>query len=247
MPTDHWWARAIGHELRRGWPALAALLVVFGGAWAAIELTDEVVDGTTQGFDRAVLMAFRTGSGDLAGPGWMQEMMRDFTALGGIGILTFITLAVVGYELLERRGWLAVTVLVAVLGGVGVSTLIKRLVDRARPDLVTHAVEASSPSFPSGHSMMAATVYLTLAALLVRFRSRRATAVHILTAATVATALVGVSRVYLGVHWPTDVIAGWTIGATWALLVWFGSELVDRHRSRLGHRRLDQGPADGRR
>ncbi len=139
MPVERRRARAIGRVLRREWPALAMLLTLLTGVWAAIELTDEVTDGTTRRFDRAALLAFRTGAGDLAGPAWVQEMMRDFTSLGGVGILTFITVAVVGYVLLERRRWRAATLVVAVLGGVGVSTLLKRLIARDQPDLVAYA------------------------------------------------------------------------------------------------------------
>lgn len=244
MPSERPRARAIGRVLRREWPALAMLLTLLTGVWAAIELTDEVTDGTTRRIDRALLLAFRTGAGDLAGPAWVQEMMRDFTSLGGVGILTFITVAVVGYELLEHRRWKAATLVVAVLGGVGVSTLLKRLIDRDRPDLVAYAAEVSTASFPSGHSMMAATVYLTLAALLMRFHARRATQIYILTAAMLATLLVGISRVYLGVHWPTDVAAGWMIGASWALTVWLGAVLVERRGELAGALNHQQGQTD---
>lgn len=243
MASDHRTRTAIAREVRREWPALVMVLALCAGVWLAIELTDEVVEGTTRRFDRAVLLAFRTQAGDPLGPSWLQEMMRDFTSLGGIGILTFVTLAIVGYELLERRWRLALTVVVAVLGGVAFSTLIKRLVDRDRPEVVSHAVEVSSASFPSGHSMMAATVYLTLAALLIRFRSRRATEVYVLAAAVAATGVVGLSRVYLGVHWPTDVIAGWTIGAAWALLVWLVAAFIERRGQLLDDLRRERAQA----
>src|SRR5690606_30011230 len=122
-----------------------------------------------------------------------------------------VTLSVVGYALLTGRRRLAATVAVAVIGGVVITTLAKAGIDRARPDLVPHDSMVSTASFPSGHSTMAATVYLTMTALLMPLTTRRRSKAYLLLVGFVATALVGVSRVYLGVHWPTDVVAGWTI------------------------------------
>jgi undecaprenyl-diphosphatase len=208
-------------RLGREWNAFTIILVLAAAAWSFIELTDEVIEGDARPIDRTLLLALRApgDTSDPLGPLWLEEMMRDFTALGGIGVLTLITLATVGYAVLVGRRRLAVTVVVAVLGGIVLSTAIKAGIDRPRPDLVSHGSYVTSASFPSGHSMMAATVYLTLAALLVRFRSDRRSKAYVLAVALVVTVLVGVSRVYLGVHWPTDVLAGWTVGAAWALLV----------------------------
>lgn len=156
---------------------------------------------------------------DPLGPLWLEDMMRDFTARGGIGVLTLVTLATVGYALLAGRPRLAVTVVVAVLGGVALSAAIKAGIDRPRPDLVSRGSYVTTASFPSGHSMMVATVYFTLAALLMRFRPDRTSKAYIVAVAVVLTVLVGVSRVHLGVHRPTDVLAGWSVGAAWAVLV----------------------------
>lgn len=207
----------------------AGLLTVTAVLWAFAELADEVIEGTTRTVDRTILLWFRTSDlADPRGPGWVEEMMRDFTGLGGIGVLTLVTLTAIGYALLSRRWRVAVTILVAVAGGLLISTLIKNGIDRPRPMVVPHGSHVASPSFPSGHSMMAATVYFTLAALLMQFRSRRSRRAYVLVVAIVVTVLVGISRVYVGVHWPTDVLAGWTVGAAWALLVWLIAERLQR-------------------
>jgi undecaprenyl-diphosphatase len=144
--------------------------------------------------------------------------VRDFTALGSAGVLVFLTLSVVGYLILLQRYALALLVVVAVSGGLLLSLPLKSALDRQRPDLAPALTEAQFASFPSGHSMAAAATYLTLGALLARVQPRRRLRIYFLALAMLVTLLVGASRVYLGVHWPTDVLAGWTAGATWALL-----------------------------
>lgn len=218
-------------EVEDEWRVVVAILTVAAAAWVFVELADEVVEGNTSTIDRTLLLALRTPGDveDPLGPSWFEEMMRDFTALGGVGVLTLFTLAAVGYLLLAGDRRLAASVALMVIGGVVISSLIKAGVDRPRPDLVTHGSHVSSASFPSGHSMLSATVYLTLAALLVRVRAVASRKGYILAVAVLLTVLVGASRVYLGVHWPTDVLAGWTIGAAWAVLVWGVGAHLHRH------------------
>ena len=199
--------------------ALAVLAAIAGGLWAFIELSEEVLEGETHAIDTAILIALRT-PGDLSdplGPGWLEEMLRDFTALGGTGVLTLLTLAVVGFLLVAKAPRAALAVALAIGGGLLLSTLLKSGFDRPRPELVPHGSLVYTSSFPSGHSMMSATVYLTLAALVSRIVHLRRLRVYIVSVAVLLTLLVGFSRVYLGVHWPTDVLAGWTVGAIWAL------------------------------
>lgn len=201
---------------------LAALLIVAGCAWAFIELADEVVEGDSRAFDEAILLAFRSpaDASDPRGPGWVEELGRDVTALGGLGILTMLTLAVAGFLWLQgnrRSMWF---LLAAVVGGQVLSTAFKQGFDRPRPELVPHEAMVYTASFPSGHSMMAAATYLTLGVLLARVQPRPVLKAYLLTLAVLLTVAVGVSRVYLGVHWPTDVVAGWAAGAGWALLCW---------------------------
>ncbi|MBP7242334.1 phosphatase PAP2 family protein [Amaricoccus sp.] len=176
-------------------------------------------EGETHGFDVAVLLALRDPGdpADPLGPGWVEEFARDVTALGGTGVLVMVTLTAAGYLWLTGRRGATALALGAAASGNAVSMLLKGGFDRPRPDLVPHGAVTYTSSFPSAHAMMAAVVYLTLAVMLARVEKRRRVRVYILTVAIVLTLLVGTSRVYLGVHWPTDVLAGWAAGAGWAL------------------------------
>jgi undecaprenyl-diphosphatase len=216
---------------RLEWPIIVAFMIPVAALWAFLELADEVAEGSTTDLDRAILLGLRE-PGDLAdplGPRWLEEMMRDFTALGGIGVLILITIGVSGYLLLQDKGRAAVAIVLAVGGGMLLSNLLKLGFDRPRPDLVPHASIVYTTSFPSGHSMMAAVVYLTLAAMAVRVQPALHLKIYIKAAAAFITLLVGVSRVYVGVHWPTDVLAGWSIGISWALACWGVMLLLQRH------------------
>jgi undecaprenyl-diphosphatase len=210
---------------------LVTLLLLSGFAWAFIALADEVVEGETHAFDSALLLALRSAgdTSDPLGPPWVEELARDVTALGGVGVLIFITLAVAVFLRLQGRRGDMLFVLFAAFGGQALSTLFKQGFARTRPDLVPHEVTVHTASFPSGHAMMAAVTYLTLGALLARVQPRRLLRIYLLGIATVLTFAVGVSRIYLGVHWPTDVLAGWTAGAAWALLCWTVARWLQCH------------------
>jgi undecaprenyl-diphosphatase len=209
----------------REWPVLAGLLLAAAAFWAFIELADEVREGATSRLDRAILIALRSSADPqvMLGPRWLHEMVRDFTGLGGTGVLTLVTLSVSAYLVLEGKRQEALVLLVAVGGGLLISTLLKAGFDRPRPDLVPHGSIVMTASFPSGHSMLSAVTYLTLGAISARLREDRRVKIYIIVVAVLTTMLVGISRIYLGVHWPTDVLAGWTIGAAWALLCWFST------------------------
>lgn len=218
------------HERFETWK-LVAIAGFALAVWAFIEVADEVVEGESHATDSRVILALRNANdlSDPLGPLWVEELGRDFTALGGVGVLTLLTLSVAGYLWLIGKSRAMLLVLGAIGSGLLVSTLLKQGFDRPRPDLVPHDSLVYTASFPSGHSMMAAITYLTLAALLARVLPNRATKVYFLALAVIVTVGVGVSRVYLGVHWPSDVLAGWAVGASWALLFW----LIAR---RLQHR-----------
>lgn len=201
---------------------LILLVLIAGGVWTFIELADEVSEGETRAVDRAVLLALREPAdlADPVGPVWLEEAVRDYTALGGFAVLTILTLSVCIFLLLAGKEHIALLLLASVAGGLLGSHLLKDVFERPRPDVVPHRVVVSSASFPSGHSMQAAATYLTLGAILARVQKRRRLRAYILALAAFLTLLVGFSRIYLGVHWPTDVLAGWTAGGVWAFLCW---------------------------
>jgi len=212
----------IAHVSRIERVTLVTIIVAAAALFTFAKLADEVSEGGTRAFDERILLALRT-PGNLAdpiGPRWVEETMRDFTALGGTGVLTLMVLAVGGFLLMTRKAHAALMVLVAVSSGVLLSQTMKWAYARPRPELVPHGAEVYTASFPSGHAMMSAIVYLTLGALLARTQSGRGVKIYILSVAVILTVLVGVSRVYLGVHWPTDVLAGWSLGGVWALMCW---------------------------
>src|SRR5579871_803473 len=217
-----------GHEL--------AILLAIAGVAAGIslfaEIADQMVDGGTQTLDRRLLLAMRR-PGDLApiGPPAFQEAARDVTALGGVVVLVLLTTSTVIFLALDGKRHMALFVLASVGSGLVVSVLLKQLFQRPRPDLVPYATYVSSTSFPSGHSMMSAITYLALGALLARSQERKLLKAYFLLIAVLLTFLIGVSRVYLGVHWPSDVVAGWTAGAVWALSCWLLAQWLQRRHT----------------
>ena len=209
---------------------LSVTLLLVGGIWAFVELADEVFDGDTRKLDETILLLLRNPAdhADPLGPPWFEEVMRDLTALGGSAVLVLVSVAVVGFLLLQRKKGMAFFMTAAVTGGLLLSTLLKSLFDRPRPDLVPHDSYVMTASFPSGHSMLSAVVFLTIGGLLARYIDRRRMKAYVLLLSGLTTLLVGCSRVYLGVHWPTDVLAGWTAGACWALLCWLTALVLQR-------------------
>lgn len=221
---------------RRKLPADGRLLVGFliaaALSLAFLTIASEVAEGDTLAFDRSLVFALRDPSDPTrsAGPAWLTRAMVDVTALGGVNVLTLLTLAVAGYLLAARKAATALFVVAAIAGGAAVGVALKAIYVRPRPDVVAHLVQVDTTSFPSGHATNSAVVFLTLATLLASTRRDRATSVYLVTAAIVLTLLVGASRVYLGVHWPSDVVAGWCIGAAWAAMCSLLSRVLQARR-----------------
>ena len=192
--------------------AALALLLLFG----------LLVDRYPFAFDRALVLSLRT-PGALArpvGPGWLLPFMRDVTALGDGNLLTLAVVATAGLMLARRLWWTALLVAGSTITGSLIVSWAKAHVARGRPDLVPHLTEVHNLSFPSGHAANSAIVYLTLAALGTRAVKERAVRNYLVACAVLLVGLIGVSRVYLGVHWPSDVLAGWSFGTLWALGWW---------------------------
>lgn len=223
------WRGLLGRARREILP-LMLMAVSAGGIWSFVEIADEVHEGEIRRLDEAILLALRNpqDAGDPLGPGWLEELGRDFTALGGLGVLSLLSVAACGFLLLAGKRRSALLMALAVAGGIAVSSLLKRGFDRPRPDLVPHETVVYTASFPSGHAMMATVVYLTLGALLARTNQPLPIKSYVLGLAVLLMLLVGLTRIYLGVHWPSDVLAGWAVGAAWASLCWLIALVLQR-------------------
>jgi undecaprenyl-diphosphatase len=201
---------------------LITFAAVAGGILAFLMLTGEVLEGETHAFDERILLSLRQAT-DLAipvAPYWVTHAVDDITALGGVTVLSLMTILATLYLLISRQPAIAAFMFLSVLGGWLVSNALKLGVGRARPDIVPHLVDVSDLSFPSGHAMLSAVTYLTLAAILSRAEQYRSTRIFLMAAGIFLTLIIGLSRIYLGVHYPTDVLGGWCAGAVWAAGCW---------------------------
>jgi undecaprenyl-diphosphatase len=211
---------------------LLVTLVAVAGTWAFVELAGEVLAGDTHAFDRWLLQALRSPEDPQwpRGPRWLVEAGRDITAFGSSVVVALLTAAVVGYLWLHRTYGALWFVVVATAGGGLLSRLLKALFARERPEPVL-CLWVNSPSFPSGHAILATVVYLTLGILLARLEPRPLLKTYFLGIMMTLAFLVGMSRVYLGVHYPTDVLAGWTVGLVWGLFCWLAVWYLQRRRA----------------
>jgi undecaprenyl-diphosphatase len=209
---------------------LIGALITIVLAIGFIALAGNVLEGDTQHFDERLLAAFRNPDNPERpiGPRWLPGTAMDITALGSAAVLGLAVAAVAGFLLLQGSWRSALFVVIASSGGWLLNSVLKEVFGRARPEVVPHLREVMTLSFPSGHAMTSAAVYLTLGALLMRIAKRPLTKFYCMSAAMLVTALVGASRVYLGVHYPTDVLAGWLLGLSWALLCWLAERALER-------------------
>jgi undecaprenyl-diphosphatase len=212
---------------------LAALGIVLS-LTVFVKTAGEMLEGDLREFDDGILRMMRSPDDHSVpiGPTWLVQAAIDVTALGGTTVLALFLTIVVGYLALEHRYDAILLVVVATAGGGLLGEGMKWWFARARPAIVPHLVNVGSASFPSGHSMLALVTYLTLGALLARFLPRRRSRTYCVAVSLVLALLVGLSRVYLGVHYPTDVLAGWSAGLAWALLCWLGARYL-QYRGRV--------------
>ena len=227
--NGRWWTlpwlrfgRLDRHELTWLFVGLGLCVLLF----AFVSLAGEVTEGDTQAFDTKILRALRDPADPSKpiGPAWIEEPLLDLTAIGGSTVLGLVIVAVAGYLVLQTRYRTAIVVAITSLSGELLNAAMKHAFNRPRPTIVPHLRVVYSTSFPSGHAMESAIVYLTLAAILMRASETRLTKLYILGVAALLTTLVGISRVYLGVHYPTDVIGGWIVGFMWASACWLAAQ-----------------------
>ncbi len=202
-------------------PVLLMALVA-GGIYTFVAVANEVSENALQRFDNGLLLLFRHPDNVSVpiGPTWVAQSVVEITTLGGYPVLVTLVTAVAGFLLVYRKFGPAIFMLASIISGTIASQVLKIVYDRPRPDIVEHLVQTHTASFPSGHATMSAVVYLTLATLIVRLVDDVAVRAYVIFMAVLLTFMVGMSRIYLGVHWPSDVIAGWALGTAWACLSW---------------------------
>ncbi|WP_336962990.1 phosphatase PAP2 family protein [Sphingobium aquiterrae] len=213
-PFGKKWGKRVDNRILLVFLLLAVAIFIF------LKIASEIVEGDTLAFDRVILRSLRSAADPSVpvGPGWLKVAVIDLTSLGGVTVLTLITLLAAGYLWARRRAGTALFLIVAVEGGALLASLLKSGFARPRPNLVAHLVDVHTASFPSGHAMNSAIAYLTLGTLLAGAQPDQRARAYIMSVAVALTLMIGFSRVYLGVHWPSDVIAGWCVGGSWAAI-----------------------------
>lgn len=224
--------------------ALSALFGITAGVAIFADLAEDMREGDGQAFDQAILSAMRPHAdlSDAAGPWWLEEAAADLTSLGGIAVLTLFATIVILFLFLQRKRLSALLLLIGLGGGVGLSEGLKSVFERDRPPQVYQAVDTINASFPSGHALLSAVFYLSIAVMLTRAFPRRRFKAYVLAVGVTLTLIVGMTRIYLGAHWATDVFAGWSVGAAWAMTLWLVAYAIER-RQIVHHARLQDEPS----
>ncbi|MCA0369337.1 MAG: phosphatase PAP2 family protein [Proteobacteria bacterium] len=214
---------------------LSALFVAATGVLVFVEVADDMNEADGQAFDHHVLALMRPYADDPGrpwGPWWLKEAAADITALGGISVLGLFALIVIVFLLAQRKWLSAVLLPVGLAGGVALSEGLKAVFERERPPAAVQAVETINASFPSGHALLSTVFYLTVAVMLTRAFPQKRLKALVLGVGVLLALLVGVTRIYLGAHWASDVIAGWAVGAAWAMVLWLAAYAVERFQKR---------------
>lgn len=200
--------------------------------WSFVEIADDAPEGDYLEVETEILTALRDPSNpeEPLGPRWVEEAAIDLTALGGLPVLIFVTVLVCGHLLLLKRFRTTLFVLAATVSGGSLTFYLKTVFARDRPDAIPALAEVSTYSFPSGHAMTSSIVYMTLGALLAQTFSNWREKAYFICVALLLSFLIGLTRVYLGVHYPTDVLAGWAAGTAWALLCWMLARYLVKRR-----------------
>lgn len=212
-------AAARARPLVRPVPRILIGASVGAAAIALLLAVGALVDRSTLLFDRTIILGLRQWHG----PAWLPDLAIEITALGSVPVLTLMVVVAVGLLAIERHWLTAAATVAATLSGSAAITLVKGEVGRPRPDLVEHLVHVTNQSFPSGHAAGSALVYLTLAGLGGQVTRDRRARRYLMAVAILLVGAIGISRVYLGVHWPSDVLAGWSFGTLWALGWWYAT------------------------
>lgn len=214
-------------------PVVVLGLLAFG-AYVFLAIADEVAEGEIRAFDERLFLALRVGDTpeQPLGPAWLEEAALEITALGGYALIILAVGVVTGLLIVTRRYGAAFYTVLTVSSGVLLSYFSKLYFARPRPDLVEHLDITHTASFPSGHAVAITVAYFTLAALVIRFFDDLRVRIYVVCVAVAIAILVGLSRIYLGVHWPSDVAAGWALGVAWASLAWLSASTLRFWRGR---------------
>ena len=226
--------KAVWSFVRAEFVLVASLAAIAGALLLFIEIADEMAEGEAHTFDMAVLQTLHPDAAnpsDPIGPFWLDHAAVDLTALGSVSVLATIALLVGGFLVLQRKRLEAAIIAVAFAGGLTLSQALKGFFDRERPPEIYRASEILNASFPSGHALLSAVVFLTLGAMLAQAAKGRALRIYVMSVAIVLVLIVGLTRIYLGVHWTTDVLAGWSAGAAWATVCWLAGRWLKQRKA----------------
>lgn len=224
--------------------AVAALMAGTLGLALFFTVAEGVSVGEDQRVDWAILHWLRPFADDPdrpIGPWWLHEAAVDITSLGGISVLLVFALTAIGFLLMHGKKLSAALTLVGLAGGVALSEGLKVIYDRPRPPAEYQLVDTLNASFPSGHALLATVFYLSVGVMITRAFPRARVKAYALFCAVVMVLLIGLTRIYLGAHWASDVVAGWGIGAFWAMLLWLFAYAAER-RQRVYMSRLKDEP-----